>query len=118
MRDTGRPVIKTPCFHCRGHSFNLWLGNKIPCASGVRERGRVEKFAVHIEQEINSKCLVGEGTVSVNQSAQGRGRTSKGPTLSIQEGRIFTNGKIILSVNALRAKWRHVLYTGWIPELG
>ena len=81
MRDTGRPVIKTPCLHCRGQRFNLLLGNKIPCATGERERGRVEKFAVHIEQAIYSKCLVGEGTVSVNQSAQVRGRTFKSPTL-------------------------------------
>ena len=35
-----------------------------------RERERVEKFAARIEQAINSKCLVGEGAVSVNQSAQ------------------------------------------------
>ena len=21
------PVVRTPCFHCRGHGFNPWLGN-------------------------------------------------------------------------------------------
>lgn len=35
-----------------------------------RKRERAEKFAAHVEQAINSKCLVGEGAVSVNQSAQ------------------------------------------------
>ena len=23
----GGPVVKTPCFHCRGHGFNPWSGN-------------------------------------------------------------------------------------------
>ena len=23
----GGPLVKTPCFHCRGHGFNPWLGN-------------------------------------------------------------------------------------------
>ena len=23
----GGPVVKTPCFHCRGHWFDPWLGN-------------------------------------------------------------------------------------------
>ena len=22
----GHPVVKTPCFHCRGHGFDPWLG--------------------------------------------------------------------------------------------
>ena len=24
---SGGPVVKTPCFQCRGHGFNPWLGN-------------------------------------------------------------------------------------------
>ena len=24
----GGPVVKTPCFHCRGHGFDHWLGGK------------------------------------------------------------------------------------------
>ena len=23
----GGPVVKTPCFHCRGHRFSSWEGN-------------------------------------------------------------------------------------------
>ena len=23
----GGPVVRTPCFHCRGHGFDPWLGN-------------------------------------------------------------------------------------------
>ena len=23
----GGPMVKTPCFHCRVHGFNPWLGN-------------------------------------------------------------------------------------------
>ena len=23
----GSPVVKTPCFHCRGHGFDPWSGN-------------------------------------------------------------------------------------------
>ena len=23
----GTPVVRTPCFHCRRHGFNPWLGN-------------------------------------------------------------------------------------------
>ena len=23
----GTPLIKSPCFHCRGHKFYLWLEN-------------------------------------------------------------------------------------------
>ena len=23
----GSPVVKTPCFYCRGHGFNPWSGN-------------------------------------------------------------------------------------------
>ena len=31
----GGPVVKTPCFQCRGHKFNPWLGNEDPacCAA-------------------------------------------------------------------------------------
>lgn len=28
----GRPVVKTLCFHCRGHGFSPWSGTKIPQA--------------------------------------------------------------------------------------
>ena len=24
------PVVKTPCFHCRGHGFDPWSGNSDP----------------------------------------------------------------------------------------
>ena len=24
----GSPVVRTPCFHCRGLRFDLWLGNE------------------------------------------------------------------------------------------
>ena len=26
----GGPVVKIPCFQCRGHGFHSWSGNKIP----------------------------------------------------------------------------------------
>ena len=26
----GGPVVKIPCFQCRGHRFHSWSGNKIP----------------------------------------------------------------------------------------
>ena len=26
----GRPVVETPCFHCRGHAFDPWLGHQDP----------------------------------------------------------------------------------------
>ena len=29
------PVVKTPCFQCRGCGFNTWLGNKDPTCHGV-----------------------------------------------------------------------------------
>ena len=29
---SGDAVVKTPCFHCRGHRFNPWSGTKIPHA--------------------------------------------------------------------------------------
>lgn len=29
----GRPVVKTPHFHCRGHRFDLWSRTKIPHAT-------------------------------------------------------------------------------------
>lgn len=28
----GRPVVKAPCFHGRGHKFHPWSGTKIPHA--------------------------------------------------------------------------------------
>ena len=28
----GGPVVKTPCFHCRGHGFNPWSGKKDPAS--------------------------------------------------------------------------------------
>ena len=46
----------------------------------------------------------------VTEVPKGIGRTFKGLTISFQEGRIFTNGKIILSGNVLRARWWYVLY--------
>ena len=29
---SGDAVVKTPCFHCRGHRFNPWSDTKIPHA--------------------------------------------------------------------------------------
>ena len=33
----GGPVVKTPCFQCRGHMFNLWSG-KIPHAAWCSQK--------------------------------------------------------------------------------
>ena len=51
----GGPVVKTPCFHCRGHRFDPWLG-KIPMPHGVTGKKKKKK-----EKERNYKCTsVGE----------------------------------------------------------
>ena len=34
----GGPVVKTPCFHCSGHSLDPWLRTKIPHADDVAKR--------------------------------------------------------------------------------
>ena len=38
----GGPVVKTPCFHCRGLGFYSWLGNynKIPHSSQCGQKGK------------------------------------------------------------------------------
>lgn len=42
----GRPVVKTPCFHCRGHGFHPCRGVKVldlavQCSQRVKKRERV-----------------------------------------------------------------------------
>lgn len=32
------PVLKTPCFQCRGGGFDLWWGTKIPHICAVRPK--------------------------------------------------------------------------------
>ena len=31
----GGPVVRTPCFHCRGHGFDPWSGNQDPASRGA-----------------------------------------------------------------------------------
>ena len=31
-------AVKTPCFHCRGHRFNLWLENSNPACQMMRPK--------------------------------------------------------------------------------
>ena len=38
----GDPGVKTPCFHCRGHGFDPWLG-KIPHASWSGQKKKKKK---------------------------------------------------------------------------
>ena len=39
----GGPVVKTPCFHCRGHRFNPWSGNYDPACPKARPKKRKKK---------------------------------------------------------------------------
>ena len=32
---SGGPVVKTLCFHCRGHGFDPWLGNRFHMSHDV-----------------------------------------------------------------------------------
>ena len=43
----GGPVVKTLCFHCRGHRFSLWLGHSNPaCRVGwPKNRGKKRTLA-------------------------------------------------------------------------
>ena len=36
----GGPVVRTPCFHCRGPGFDPWSGNEDPtsCAAGQKKK--------------------------------------------------------------------------------
>ena len=39
----GGPVVKTPCFHCRGHGFDPWLGKQDPtCHVSGPKKGKKE----------------------------------------------------------------------------
>ena len=35
---TGSPVVKTPCFQCRGPWLDHWLGNKDPTCHGAQQK--------------------------------------------------------------------------------
>ena len=39
----GRLVIKTPCFHCRGQGFDLWLVNGDPTCHRAQPKNRKHK---------------------------------------------------------------------------
>ena len=42
---SGGPVVKTPCFQCRGHGFNPWLGNlRSQRPHGAREKKEKEQI--------------------------------------------------------------------------
>ena len=34
----GGPVVKTVCFHCKGHRINPWSGNKVLHATGHSQK--------------------------------------------------------------------------------
>ena len=47
----GGPVVKTPCFHCRGNGLDLWSGNKDPThhrAQPNRKKGRERQMSCDI----------------------------------------------------------------------
>ena len=39
----GGPVVKSLCFQCRGHRFDLWLGNKDPTCHAARPKNKQTK---------------------------------------------------------------------------
>ena len=39
----GSPVVRTPCFHCRTHRFNLWLGNQGPTSQVAWQKKKQQK---------------------------------------------------------------------------
>ena len=41
VRLPGDPVVKTPCFYCRGHRFKPWLGKFcMPCCAVKKKKSR------------------------------------------------------------------------------
>ena len=34
----GGPVVRMPCFHCRGHRFNSWSWNQDPACHSVKKQ--------------------------------------------------------------------------------
>lgn len=50
----GRPVAKTPHFHCRGHEFSPWSGNGDPvnCVCGTAKKLKNNEYAFN-----DSGCL-------------------------------------------------------------
>ena len=42
----GSPVVRTPCFHCRTHRFNLWLGNQGPTSQVAWQKKKTSAHCV------------------------------------------------------------------------
>ena len=63
----GGPVVKTPCFHCRGHGFDPWLG-KIPMPHGVT--GKKKKKEERKKLQVY-KCWWGCGEMETSYIAGG-----------------------------------------------
>ena len=51
------PVVRTPCFHCREHGVNPWLGTKIPHAVWHGQKKKKEKRKKNLMKVINWKTL-------------------------------------------------------------
>ena len=62
---SGGPVVKTPCFQCRGHGFNPWLGN----LRSQRPHGAREKKE---KEQIMCSRLATQGSVSRKRLDAGR----------------------------------------------
>ena len=51
------PVVKTLCFQCRGHGFDLWRGNKIPHATWYSQKIQTKTKQTH--SLLKSQWIVG-----------------------------------------------------------
>ena len=51
----GGPVVKIPCFQCRGHGFHSWSGNKIPHTTTSQIKKKKKKYQC---SSVVQSCLI------------------------------------------------------------
>ena len=70
-------MVKTPCFHCRGHGFDPWLGTNIPHATQHSQKKEkknqvMEKYNfMHKNISIYTLQSIGGTSTSVHHGING-----------------------------------------------
>ena len=55
----GSPVVKTPCFHCRGCEFNPWLGNRDPTCHVAQPKKTINRNSRSKDIAKTKACSMG-----------------------------------------------------------
>ena len=78
-------MVRTPCFHCRGHRFNPWSGTKIPHGATKTWDSQINKHLKNKQTRMKRKIItLNLGRGSDEDSGRGWQQGERCRTLQLQ----------------------------------